>query len=153
MYQRDHGALKKYPYFEKQARAIIGKTRGSPTNESSVQKLQQKWEYFESDNEDTLIDNLLPCIINDMRTVPPRNEAGTVGNPSASRPQDSNEQADEVSAGDDQQAQPIDFVKRDFWDDGIVRKRNCNFLDSFLPIDDDLTKGVVQGGWSDKPTT
>lgn len=135
MYQRDHQAFNSYPEFQKQARAIIGKQRGSPPNDSSVHKLRGKWEYFESDNEVTLIDNLLPCIIKDARTV---------GKPLEVGPQDPLERSNGAFAEGGQKTYPDAFVKRDFWDDGIVRKRNCNFLESFLPIDDDLTKALAK---------
>lgn len=144
MYQRDHQAFAKYPEFQEQARAIVGKNRDSPVNDSSVQKLQEKWEYFESDNEDTLIDNLLPCIIKDTRSVPPQDKAGTSDGASEAGPQHPSEKAGEASVPGADETYPDAIVKRDFWDDGIIRKRNCNFLESFLPIDEDLTKALAK---------
>lgn len=54
---------KEQPELYAKSKAIIGADRGSAMKAQSVEDAASKWKYYEHQNEDTFLNNMLPCVI------------------------------------------------------------------------------------------
>ena len=111
LWQKQHKVFNQYPEFKQHALRVISTERPSGAKDKSVRKFQEKQEYYQDANEDTIIYNLLQLIIKPERRV--TKEASV---------QDSNVKDDEHS-----------YTVEDWWDDGLAVEVNRQFRKTMLP--------------------
>ena len=125
MYQGDDEAFDLYPDFQTTARAILGGERNTGPRPDSKRKFKEKYNALKAANEGTLLDNLIPIIIPDQRSI---------GKGLPVQGSQNVEDSQDALKG----AERVDGVE-DFWDSGCVRARDVNFRPGFLPTDPELT--------------
>ena len=130
MYQGDDKAFRSYPAFQKMVYEIVRGERHSAPRPKSVEAFQRRHKYHRSDNELTVLDNLIPMIIKARRQVPL--QYSSIKPPVTGSLQEAPEFYPAPSDGE------CTWVVEDFFDSGCIRKANADFKPNSLPLDKDL---------------
>ena len=111
LWQKQRKLFDSFPEFKAHVRRVVNEERPSGAKKDSVEKLQEKQEYCQDANEDTILFNLLHLIAKESRQVA---KEATV--------QDGSDQDREKS-----------YEVREFWSDGVVVQVNRLFRNTTLP--------------------
>ncbi|KAL9134765.1 MAG: hypothetical protein Q9175_004055 [Cornicularia normoerica] len=158
LHQGDDDTFNKYKDFKEVVERILRGERSprSIVKSSSAVRFKEKQRYFAKANEDTLVHNLIDCIIKPRRRVKYEIEEGIKSS-----------DIDGTSIGDSSSeenrehilAEPDDnhgWVVAEYWDDGLINEYNLEFNRYFLPFvtqDGELTKNLekCEGMTNPKP--
>lgn len=69
LYQNDREAYAKYPALKNKVTQILYRKRVSTVDPLDLQEFQEAWEEYKDENEDTVLNELLPFFMKEKRTV------------------------------------------------------------------------------------
>ena len=121
MFQDDQKAYDSYPRFKERVDNILHATRRSKVKDEEFQEARDALITYRDDNEDTILNELLPHVIKDRRTVPQAQRPPTMA---------SNQLSQSDLTDDDE------YQVKSYLSSGLKVISNREFLRTFLPFRD-----------------
>ena len=134
LYQGNKEAFNRYPEFKKKVFKIVDSGRHSEPRPDSQRRFEEVHDFVHTDNEATLLDQLIPMIIPLSREVP--FQPSNIKDPESESSQKAS--ISHLAPADKQSLWLVKF----FWDSGCARKSNVNFRNTFLPLPNDLAAAM-----------